>query len=136
PVSDGSGHDREFLRQGFDALRKAGFSMREQTLADPEGKPLSFEILLNGSAGEQAAIVWQRALAKIGVEARIRSVDASQYQQRLNTYDFDSMLQIYPSSLSPGVEQVGRWGSASRDVNGTYNYAGVASPPVDALIGE
>ena len=37
-------------------------------------------------------------------------------------------------SHSPGAEQVGRWGSASRDQDGTYNFAGVANPAIDAMI--
>jgi peptide/nickel transport system substrate-binding protein len=36
--------------------------------------------------------------------------------------------------LSPGVEQVARFGSTTRDKPGTFNYAGVADPAVDALI--
>lgn len=134
PKSDGSGHDRAFLKHGFEKLTAAGYTMQDRQLVGPDGKPLAFEILLNGKDGEQVALVWQRTLARIGVAARIRSVDAAQYQQRLLTYDYDAMIQKYPGSLSPGVEQVGRWGSASRDADGTYNFAGVASEAVDALI--
>jgi peptide/nickel transport system substrate-binding protein len=105
-------------------------------MVGPDGKPLAFEILLNGNTGDQVAMVWQRTLAKLGIQASIRSADASQYQQRLMTYDFDVILQNYPASLSPGTEQVGRWGSAARDLDGTYNFAGVARPAVDTLIGD
>jgi peptide/nickel transport system substrate-binding protein len=136
PVSDGSGRDRAFLKNGYDALEKAGYAIEGHRMVGPDGRPLAFEILLNGSQGEPAALVWQRTLAKIGIAASIRSVDSAQYQQRLVTYDFDVILQSYPSSLSPGTEQIGRWGSASRDVDGTYNFAGVADPAVDALIGD
>ena len=40
----------------------------------------------------------------------------------------------YPSSLSPGVEQVARWGSAARDLAGSWNFAGAANPAADAMI--
>jgi peptide/nickel transport system substrate-binding protein len=136
PTSDGSGHDRAFLRKGYDALRAAGYRLDGHHMVAADGKPLAFEILLNGNTGDQIAMVWQRTLAKLGVEASIRSADASQYQQRISTYDFDVILQNYPSSLSPGTEQVGRWGSAARDLDGTYNFAGVADPAVDGLIGD
>jgi peptide/nickel transport system substrate-binding protein len=136
PESDGSGRDRTFLKNGYDLLRKAGYTIRDHRMVDAEGKPLQFEILLNGNNGKGAAMVWQRTLAKIGIDAAIRSVDAAQYQQRVTTYDFDVILQSYPSSLSPGTEQVGRWGSASRNVNGTYNFAGVANPAIDTLISD
>jgi peptide/nickel transport system substrate-binding protein len=134
PTSDGSGHDRAFLRKGYDALRAAGFRLDGHQMVDPDGKPLTFEILLNGGGGQAVALAWQRTLAKLGVDALVRPVDSAQYQQRVQTYDYDVILQLFTASLSPGGEQVGRWGSASRDVPGTFNFAGVANPAIDALI--
>lgn len=134
PVSDGSGRDRAFLKQGFDALAAAGYTMKDRTLAGPDGAPLSFEIMLRGKDGEALAMAWQRTLARLGINVTLRSVDAAQYQQRLLTYDYDVILHRYTSSLSPGVEQIGRWGSLSHDVDGTMNFAGVADPAVDGMI--
>src|SRR5690606_40837554 len=68
------------------------------------------------------------------IEATIRVVDSAQYLQRQRTYDYDVILQNFTSSLSPGAEQLARWGSRSRDLDGTYNFAGVAEPVLDALI--
>ena len=133
-ISDGSGRDRNFMRQGFDRLRAAGYKLADKVLTGPDGKPLSFEILLRGKGGEALAAAWQRTLANLGVAVSIRSVDDAQYQQRLQTYDYDVILQFYYSSLSPGAEQIGRWGSGSRDLDGTYNFAGVADPAIDDAI--
>lgn len=134
PQSDGTGRDRAFLKKGFDALKAAGYTMDNAVLRGPEGRPLAFEILLNGKSGEAISVAWQRTLEKLGIQVTIRSVDSAQYLQRQQTYDFDVMLQSYTASLSPGGEQFGRWGSAARDVNGTYNFAGVADPAVDAML--
>ena len=134
PASDGSGRDRTFLRVGFDTLKKAGYALKDGRMTAPDGRPVAFEIMLKGKEGEQLAIAWQQTLAKLGIQLAIRSVDASQFQQRQINYDFDTLLFNYTSSLSPGVEQVGRWGSATRDQPGTFNYAGVADPAVDAMI--
>ncbi len=134
PVSDGTGRDRTLLKQGFEALKKAGYEMKDRKMIGPDGKQLSFEIMLKSKGGEELALAWQRTLASLGVQATLRSVDAAQYQQRLLTHDYDVILMTYPSSLSPGVEQVGRWGSASKDAQGSWNYAGVADPAVDAMI--
>ena len=79
--------------------------------------------MLKGSDSEQLARSWQGTLARLGIQATIRSVDSAQYQQRLTNYDYDVIAYIYPSSLSPGVEQVSRWGSAVRDKPGTFAYA-------------
>ncbi|TWH33600.1 MULTISPECIES: extracellular solute-binding protein [unclassified Aminobacter] len=134
PVSDGSGRDRNFLRKGMDALKAAGYRLEGSRLVDAEGKPLSFEIMLNGPSAVPVATAWSRTLERLGISAQIRVVDAAQYLQRQRVYDFDVMLFNYTSSLSPGVEQVFRWGSANRDRDGTYNFAGVAEPAIDAMI--
>lgn len=134
PASDGSGRDRAFLKKGFDALKAAGYQLKDEVMVGPDGKPLAFEILLNGKAGEAVAAAWQRTLAKLGIKVALREVDSAQYLQRQRVYDFDAMLMTYTSSLSPGTEQAFRWGSASRDADGTYNFAGVADPAVDAMI--
>jgi peptide/nickel transport system substrate-binding protein len=133
-ASDGSGRDRSFLKRGLDALGAAGYKLEGGVLKDASGKPLAFEILLNGKSGEPVATAWQRTLERIGIAVTIRSVDSAQYLQRQQTYDYDTILQTYTSSLSPGAEQVGRWGSSSRDLPGTYNFAGVAEPAIDAVI--
>ncbi|MBE7185461.1 MAG: ABC transporter substrate-binding protein [Methylobacterium mesophilicum] len=135
PVSDGTGRDRNFLRAGFDKLKAADFSMQNGRLMGTSGRPLTFELMLKGRDGEQLASAWAASLARLGITVNIRSVDASQYQLRLNAYDYDMIMFNYTSSLSPGVEQMSRWGSASRDVKGTYNYAGANDPALDAMIG-
>ncbi len=132
--SDGSGRDREFLKNGLDALAAAGYTLEGGKMLDPNGQPLAFEILLNGPSGQALATAWQRTLGRLGIAVTIRSVDSAQYLKRQQTYDYDSMLVRYISSLSPGGEQVGRWGTASRDLPGTYNFAGVSEPSIDAVI--
>ncbi len=134
PVSDGSGRDRAFLKQSFDILKAAGYVRDGNQLMTPKGRPVAFEIMLRDKAGESLALWWQRTLGLLGIRLDIRSVDAAQYQQRLNSHEFETIMFFYPSSLSPGVEQVGRWGSVSRDAPGSMNYAGVADPAVDAAI--
>ena len=134
PSSDGTGRDRHFLRAGFDKLKAAGYAIDNGKLVGPDGRQLSFEIMLKAGENEQLATAWQQTLSRLGIAVSIRSVDAAQFQQRLTGFDFDVVPFLYASSLSPGVEQVARWGSVSRDVPGTFNYAGVANPAVDAMI--
>lgn len=132
--SDGTGRDRAFLKRGVDALAAAGYVLKGGAMTGPDGTPLVFEILLNGKSGEAVSTAWQRTLERIGIAVDVRVVDSAQYLQRQKTYDYDVILQSYSSSLSPGAEQAGRWGSASRDQENTFNFAGVAEPAVDALI--
>ncbi len=134
PTSDGSGRDRNFLRVGFEKLKAAGYKSSGGRLVGPDGKPLTLEVMLKGAENQQVALAFQQTLQKIGIDLVVRSVDASQYQQRMNSYDFDLTFFRYTASLSPGIEQASRWGSEVRDKPGTFNYAGVASPAIDALL--
>ena len=134
PASDGSGLDRAFMRVGFEKLKQAGYVLKDRRLIGPDGKPVAFEIMLKSNENQQIAVAYQQTLAKLGIAVTVRSVDAAQFLQRQINYDFDAMFFNYTASLSPGVEQVARWGSVAKDQPGTLNYAGVADPAVDAMI--
>ena len=134
PVSDGSGRDRSLYRKALGLFAEAGFKRKDGRLVDSDGIPLSFEILSRSSRQEKLAIAYRRNLEKLGISVSIRTVDDSQYQRRVQAYDYDMVLQTYSASLSPGIEQIWRWGSRSADVPGTFNFAGVNDPAIDAMI--
>ncbi len=134
PVSDGSGLDRAFMRVGFEKLKEAGYVLKDGRMTSPDGKPVAFEIMLKSNENQQVAVAYQQTLAKLGIAVTVRSVDAAQFLQRQISYDFDAMFFNYTASLSPGVEQLSRWGSIAKEKPGTFNYAGVADPAVDAMI--
>jgi peptide/nickel transport system substrate-binding protein len=73
-------------------------------------------------------------LERAGITARVRFVDAVQFDARRNAYDFDMVPAIWSQSLSPGNEQAFYFGSASADTPGTRNYMGAKSPAVDAAV--
>jgi peptide/nickel transport system substrate-binding protein len=134
PVTDGSGRDRAFMRAAMQQFAEAGYSLDGNRLVGPDGRQFSLEIMLNGPAAQPLAMAWQRTLERVGIAVSIRVVDSAQYLQRQRIYDFDIMLMTYTSSLSPGAEQIMRWGSESRDLDGTFNFAGAADPAIDAMI--
>ncbi|WP_315853026.1 extracellular solute-binding protein [Rhizobium terricola] len=134
PVSDGSGADRKILREAVTLLKTAGYTINGRKMVDASGKPLAFEVMTQNESQEKMAIAYQRALALIGIDMSIRTVDDAQYQARSNSFDYDMIIKAYTSSLSPGAEQVNRWGSSSRDAQGSFNYAGVADPDIDRMI--
>ena len=124
PVSDGSGLDRAFMRVGFEKLKQAGYVLKDGRLTAPDGKPVAFEIMLKANENQQVAVAYQQTLAKLGIGVSIRSVDAAQFLERQINYDFDAMFFNYTASLSPGVEQVARWGSAAKDKTGHVQLCG------------
>ena len=135
PVSDGSGRDRATLRQALALLKAAGYELNGTVLRDrASGRPLTFEIMVTSRDDERLALAFANSLARAGIAVQVRLVDAVQYQQRLDSFDFDMIEYRWEESLSPGNEQTIYWGSAAADQEGSRNYMGVRSPAVDALI--
>ena len=135
PVSDGSGRDRRHLRQALALLTAAGYELSGSKLRErATGKPFAFEILAANRDEERLALAFANNLARAGIEARVRLLDAVQYDQRRLTFDFDMIEYRWEQSLSPGNEQSIYWGSAAADQEGSRNYMGVRSAAVDAMI--
>ena len=96
--------------------------------------PFSFEIMVTSRDDERLALAFSSNFARAGIEARVRLVDAVQYDQRRISFDFDMIEYRWEQSLSPGNEQSVYWGSAAADEEGSRNYMGVRSPAIDAMI--
>ncbi len=135
PSSDGSGNIRRNLQVARGLLAEAGWKIVDKRLVHGQtGKPLSFEILLVSSSNERVVLPFVRNLERLGIAARVRTVDSAQYQARVEDYDFDMVVRTWRVSLSPGNEQSFYWGSNSADTPGTRNLPGVKDPVVDAII--
>ncbi len=135
PVSDGSGRDRATLRRALDLFAAAGYELRGTELIERRsGRPFTFEIMVASRDDERLALLFAQSLKRAGIAARVRSVDAVQYDGRKLAYDFDMIENRWDQSLSPGNEQAFYWGSAAADAPGTRNYMGVKSAAVDAMI--
>jgi peptide/nickel transport system substrate-binding protein len=136
PATDGSGENREGRQEALRLLEQAGWRLDNGRLVSATtGEPFSFEILAVTRAQERLLLAYSQALKQLGIGARIRQVDSTQYQQRKQTFDFDMIQYFWPVSLSPGNEQAFRFGSGAAATEGSFNYAGVRSPAVDAMIG-
>jgi peptide/nickel transport system substrate-binding protein len=135
PVTDGSGRNRANLSHAVALLTDAGFVSQGGIVADPTtGKPFAFEVLVNSSTHLRLLQGYAADLKRIGIAATIRQVDDAQYQSRLRTFDFDMIVANRPSSLSPGNEQTFRWSGSVANQEGSFNYPGVNTPAVDAMI--
>ena len=134
PKTDVSGLGRIWPKRALKLLAAAGYRLNGEHLVNTTGEPFRFEITVQSRAQERLALAYAASLARIGIDARVRSVDAVQYQRRRQNFDFDMMIGTWLASASPGNEQRGRWGSVSANQQGSYNLAGVKSPAVDAMI--
>jgi len=136
PRTDGRGIPRATLRRAFGLLSEAGWVFSDNGLSDKNGRPLRFEILLVNPRLERILQPYVENLARIGIIANLRTVDSAQYKQRLDQYDYDMILATLGQSLSPGLEQWLYFHSSQVDVKGGRNYAGIANPIVDELLGK
>jgi peptide/nickel transport system substrate-binding protein len=135
PVTNGSGRDRANLARAFALFKSAGYELKGTQLTQvASGKPLTFEILTTTRDQERLALAFQRNLKQAGIEVRVRTVDATQFERRRIGFDFDMMEYRWEQSLSPGNEQLFYWGAAAADQQGSRNYMGVKSKAVDAMI--
>ncbi|HEX2255511.1 MAG TPA: extracellular solute-binding protein, partial [Afifellaceae bacterium] len=135
PESDGSGRDRDNLREGLRLLAEAGYGRQGDRLVHTEtGRPLAFEMLVQTREQERLALAFQRTLGLAGIQVSVRQVDSAQYEERRKTFDFDVVQFVYPASLSPGSEQYFRWSAAAAEAQGSFNLAGAKDPAIDAMI--
>lgn len=135
PASDGSGQNRTNRARALELLREAGYEVRGgKVMRAADGMQLGFEILVPTPAYERLALVYASMARRAGIDVRVRNVDPSQYQGRLDAYDFDMIFYEWFASLSPGNEQSFYWGSQAADAPGSRNYMGVKNPAADAMI--
>ena len=135
PVTDASGNIRKNLRRAFSLLKDAGWAVKDGKLVNEKsGEPFTFEILLVQPAFERISLPFAKNLERLGIEARVRTVDTAQYQKRVEAFDFDMVVMSFGQSLSPGNEQRDFWGSAAAGLQGSRNVIGVKDPVVDNII--
>jgi microcin C transport system substrate-binding protein len=135
PPSTQPGGLRPNLVRAFELLKQAGWVVRDMRLVNAEtGRPMAFEILIDDPNFERIALPFVKNLERLGVAARVRTVDAAQYEYRVKHFDFDMTVAVFAQSLSPGNEQNDYWASASADIPGSRNLAGVRDPVVDRLV--
>ena len=134
PTTDGSGDIRGNLRAALDLLAQAGWNVKNGQLVDAKGTPFRFEFLLDQPEFERVVLPFIQNLARIGIVANVRTVDPAQYENRMQNFDFDMTVMLYPESLSPGNEQRDFWTTESGKQQGGRNLLGIASPAVDDLV--
>lgn len=136
PVTDGSGNARRNLVKAQNLLEEAGWVLRDGVRVNARtGERLTLEFMLHQPTMERVAAPMRKNLSKLGIETRIRRVDTSQYQKRVDDRDFDIIsLWINRGVFFPGGEQRALWHSAQADVKGSNNLSGIKNPAVDAAI--
>ena len=134
PKTDGSGFIRNELQEATKLLQEAGWKLLDGKLENSNGEPFEFEILLVSPAFERIVLPFIDNLEKLGINASLRTIDSSQYQKRIESFDFDMVVFTFSQSLSPGNEQRNFWSSGAADTNGSRNIIGIKNNVIDLLI--
>ncbi|MAL78894.1 MAG: hypothetical protein CMN55_07235 [Sneathiella sp.] len=134
PKTDGSGNMRTPISRALELFRAAGWTIEGNRLIDARGQQMTVEFLLYEQTITRIINPFIANLKRAGINASVRIIDVASWQNRVRDFDFDIVIRRFPQPEIPGVEQRNWWGSASADVMGGLNIAGVKSPAVDALI--
>lgn len=115
-------------------LKEAGYEDHDgDGILDKDGKPLSFEMLTNqNKQREMSAVLIQRRLKEIGIDANIRVLEWASFIGRfIKTGEFDAVVLGWSLSLDP--DQYSIWHS-SQQQPGQFNFIGYNNPQVDRLL--
>ncbi|CDO58294.1 ABC transporter, periplasmic substrate-binding protein [Candidatus Phaeomarinobacter ectocarpi] len=134
PVSNASGQDRRQLKIARDLLADAGWEVRDGVLKNASDEPFTLEFLSDTPTFERVLQPLIKNLALLGIDAKIRLVDAAQFEERLKDFDFDIITRRFSMRETPGVELRAFMGSEAAAQEGSRNLAGISSPAIDALI--
>lgn len=135
PKYDASGNIRPGLIKAIKLLRAAGWTFKAGKLVHGEtGQPFAFEILLVQPEFERVTLPFADNLRRMGITAQVRTVDTSQFQRRMDDFDYDMTVVLFGQSLTPGNEQREYWGSRAADIQGSGNLLGIKNKVIDQLI--
>lgn len=128
---------RRNMRQALKLMEEAGYTVGEGgQMRGPDGTVLRLDFLFNASSSPTQKAMAENFVAnlgKLGIDARLESVDSAQYSKRERDRDYDLVFDAYPSLLGTGTGLAQRFGSEAAEYS-LFNPAGLASPMVDAII--
>jgi microcin C transport system substrate-binding protein len=125
---------RKNLIQARDLLAEAGWTIQDGVLKNQQGEIFKLDILLVQGGFDRIVAPYAHNLKKLGIETSYRKVDSSLYKRRLDTFEFDMVVNSFPSSVSPGNELMNMFHSSSVDLKGSRNLPGINHPVIGALV--
>ena len=125
---------RKNLIQARDLLQEAGWTIQDGVLKNQQGERFIVDILLVQGGFDRIIAPYAHNLKKLGIETNYRKVDSSLYKRRMDTFEFDMVVNSFSSSVSPGNELMSMFHSSSAELKGSNNLPAISSPVIDALV--
>ena len=85
-------------------------------------RQFELELLGEDPSFERVMLFFKPSLERLGIAVSVRTIDPTQYENRLRSWDFDIVVANWGESLSPGNEQREYWGSQCRRHGGVAQY--------------
>ena len=131
--TDGSGSIRSNIRKALRLFKEAGWELKERRLTHAKtGRRFEFAMLRFDPNSEYVALPLQKNLKKMGIEMRIRTVDNSQFFNRLRDHDYDLVSYGFSANYYPNVNLKSAWHSG--DPDNAFQFTGIGDRGIDALI--
>jgi ABC-type oligopeptide transport system substrate-binding subunit len=125
---------RENLKKARALLEEAGWKVAaDGVLRNAKGEPIEFEYLEPESSNQFCTVIWQRNLAKLGINLKSRIVDFALYRKRLETFDFDTITIRTPDFALPSALDYRVTGFQGGGRAGLQATSGLESTAVDAM---
>jgi microcin C transport system substrate-binding protein len=135
PVGGSPEAVRDNLREALRLFKEAGYEVRDRKLVDAKtGTQFALELLDEDPTYERIMLFYKPSLERLGIAVSVRTIDPTQYENRLRNWDFDVVVSSWGESLSPGNEQREYWSSQAADMAGSRNIIGIKNPAIDKLI--
>ena len=137
PATDGTGRNRERLREIVEMLAEAGYRIVEgRMIHEQTGRPLSFQVMYADPTVERMLLHYQDSLRRVGIEMRPRLLQGGQWVNAYNDRDYDAIVGFLQGT---GGYPPRRWvrdffSSATAEIPGSQNASGIADPALDTLI--
>lgn len=136
PKSDENDFGRKNLIIAKQILDEAGYKIKNGKLFDKKNNQVEVEFLIDSPVFEMIISSFIDNLQKLGIVARMRFVEANQYETRVRNFDFDVIVAVYGQNLIPASELVRYWHSSQKDIIGSQNFAGLNDKKIDELVEE
>lgn len=137
PPHQGQGWHRDNVRRALTLLREAGWEVRDGVLRHRStGEAFTIRLLAVSPALATSFIPYMRSLAKVGISATVASPENSSWLHRSRTGDFDGgALWFIPDNM-PTLTVANTFSSRTLGQAYSPNWAAIANPAVDKLIGD
>ncbi len=131
----GRGYARQNLLSAAHLLKEAGYVVQDNVLVNGQtGQPFTIEFITVSVYLERSLMPFLNSLKRLGINTSIRTVEVSQYINRVGRFDFEGSIRTYAQTLTPGTELRNYWGTDAADRHYSRNSPGIKDPVVDALI--